>query len=331
MHRVRKELAVLKASAAMLLAVLSVVGLTGAAEAPGPRTELALSATAARATLTRAGTDIIITGSVGDIFLSHGFVGTNKALKQDRSRPTIELAEFDIDFSNIRARIASLRNPSAPAPQAPVVAETQPMPPDLPVAVAAVDPALTTPALDAIDQLAGTGSGAPVPFAMSEKLAYARADLPATVFDGTVSDGKGKKFSEKEVWCMATAIYFEARGEAYRGQVAVAQVVMNRVGHKLYPNTICGVVFQNQHKRNACQFSFACDGIPERVSESKPWDQAMQIAKDVIAGREYIAEVGYSTHYHATYVYPHWAPRMKKNTKIGLHVFYQFKRGWKFG
>ncbi|MBK8085896.1 MAG: cell wall hydrolase [Devosia sp.] len=171
----------------------------------------------------------------------------------------------------------------------------------------------------------------PLPRTMSDKLAYARADLPATVFDGSVTDKKGKKVSDKEVWCMATAIYFEARSESYRGQVAVGQVVMNRVAHRLYPETICGVVFQNQNKRNACQFSFACDGIPERVTEKKAWDQAMATAKDVIAGKEYLTEVGYSTHYHATYVYPHRAPRMKKNTKIGLHVFYQFKRGWKFG
>ena len=130
---------------------------------------------------------------------------------------------------------------------------------------------------------------------------------------------------------MATAIYFEARGESYRGQVAVGQVVMNRVAHKLYPNTICGVVFQNQSKRNACQFSFACDGIPEKVTDTKSWKQAQQIAADVVSGKEYLPEVGYATHYHATYVRPHWAPRMKKLTKIGLHVFYQFKRGWKYG
>jgi spore germination cell wall hydrolase CwlJ-like protein len=108
-------------------------------------------------------------------------------------------------------------------------------------------------------------------------------------------------------------------------------VVMNRVAHPLYPDTICGVVFQNQSKRNACQFSFACDGIPERVTEQKPWVQAQEIAKGVVDGSLYLSEVGYATHYHATYVYPHWAPRMKKVTKIGLHVFYQFKRGWKFG
>ncbi len=331
MHRARRELAVLKASAAMLLAALSLAGLTGAANAPGPLTET-LAAPVERATLLRDGTDIIITGSVGDIFLGKSFVGTNKALKQDRARPQIQLAEFNTGFESIRAKIASLRNPKAPAPSSTGIAETtKTLPGDMPIAVAAVDPALTTPALDAIDQLAGTGSNAPVPFVMSDKLAYARADLPATVFDGSVGGSDGKKYSDKEVWCMATAIYFEARGESYRGQVAVGQVVMNRVHHKLYPDTICGVVYQNQSKRNACQFSFACDGIPERVTEEKAWDQAMQIAKDVISGVEYIADVGYSTHYHATYVYPHWAPRMKKNTKIGMHVFYQFKRGWKFG
>ena len=130
---------------------------------------------------------------------------------------------------------------------------------------------------------------------------------------------------------MATAIYFEARGESYRGQIAVGQVVMNRVAHRLYPDTICGVVYQNQHRRNACQFSFACDGWPERVTEMKAWAQAEEIARDVIAGKAYLTEVGYATHYPATYVRPHWAKRMKKETKIGLHVFYRFKRGWKFG
>ena len=80
--------------------------------------------------------------------------------------------------------------------------------------------------------------------------------------------------SDKELWCLATAIYFEARGESYRGQVAVAQVVLNRVKDHRYPDTICGVVFQNQSRRNSCQFSFACDGIPETINDSKSWAQA---------------------------------------------------------
>ena len=81
----------------------------------------------------------------------------------------------------------------------------------------------------------------------------------------------------------------------------------------------------------SCQFSFACDGIPERVSERKAWEQAEEIAKGVISGELYLTEVGYATHYHATYVRPKWAPRMTKLTKVGHHVFYQFKRGWRFG
>jgi hypothetical protein len=336
MRRARNELAVLKACAGFALAIFAVAGLTGAAHAPDGGSLSAYEASLTRPTLSRSGTDVIITGSIDNIFLSQSFVGANRALKQDRARPVVELAELTASFADIRARIAAARNPQAVTPD-PVQTAKLDAPADgktigpMPVAVAALNPAWTTPALDAIEGLAGTGSDVPMPHTMSQKLAYARADLPATVFDGSVLNQQGKKVSDKEVWCMATAIYFESRGESYRGQVAVGQVVMNRVAHKLYPDTICGVVFQNQNKRNACQFSFACDGIPETVNDQKSWKQAMAIAKDVISGKEYLADVGYSTHYHATYVYPHWAPRMKKNVKIGMHVFYQFKRGWKFG
>jgi hypothetical protein len=332
-HRARKEFAALKACAGIALATFAIAGLTGAAHAPDGGSSSAYEASPTRPSLSRSGTDVIITGSIDNIFLSQSFVGANRALKQDRARPVVELAEVTASFAGIRAQIAAARGLAPEKVQtakADAPAETKTIGP-MPVAVASLNPAWTTPALDAIDGLAGTGSDVPMPHTMSEKLAYARADLPATVFDGSVMDKQGKKVSDKEVWCMATAIYFESRGESYRGQVAVGQVVMNRVYHKLYPDTICGVVFQNQSKRNACQFSFACDGIPERINDDKSWKQAMAIAKDVISGKEYLAEVGYSTHYHATYVYPHWAPRMKKNTKIGMHVFYQFKRGWKFG
>ncbi len=333
--RASRQLAGLRYSLGLTMAFAALVGLTGAAHAPAGDTALTLVAAAPAATLERSGDALLITGSVGDIFFSDGFVGTNKADKQDRARPVVDVAEIAESFDSIRARIAALRTPKpAAAPEstavaavtalaAPATAEAGPT-----VSVAALSPELASEALDAIDQLA---SDVPVPRSMPQTLAYARADLPATVFDGSISDKKGKRYSEKELWCMATGIYFEARGESYRGQIAVAQVVMNRVAHKLYPETICGVVFQNQHKRNACQFSFACDGIPEVINDQKSWKQAMKIAQDVVAGHEYLSEVGASTHYHATYVYPHWAPRMNKVTKIGLHIFYEFKRGWKFG
>ena len=339
LHRARKELAVLKACAGFALAAFAIAGLTGAAQAPDLGSRAAYEASLTKPTITRKGSDVVITGSIDNIFLSDSFVGANRALKQDRARPEVELTELTSSFEGIRAQIAATRKDMTPSGTVPAVATAaivpvvakmpSSTPPTMPVAPASVDTELTTPALDAIEGLAG--SGVPTPRTMSQKLAYARADVPGVVLDGPLTDKKGKKVSDKELWCMATAIYFEARGETYRGQIAVGQVVLNRVAHKLYPNTICGVVFQNQNKRNACQFSFACDGIPEKVTEQKAWDQAMKIAKDVISGKEYIADVGHSTHYHATYVYPHWAPKMKKNTKIGLHVFYQFKRGWNFG
>src|SRR5690606_37674176 len=160
---------------------------------------------------------------------------------------------------------------------------------------------VSSEALSAIDDAAF--GGAPLPALQSQQLSYARADTPKTLFDGIVRDKYGKTVPDRELACLAEAIYFEARGESYRGEVAVGQVVMNRMQHRLYPATICGVVYQNQHKRNACQFSFACDGMPERVNEQKAWDQAEEIAEGVVSGKLYLTEVGYATHYHATYVY----------------------------
>ena len=153
------------------------------------------------------------------------------------------------------------------------VGSIAPIPEDEPkISVASIDPSmlLSSPALGAIDDAAVGDSDAPMPTIASEQLAYARANAPETDFS-VVRDTSGKAVSEKELWCLATAIYFEARGESYRGQVAVAQVVLNRVKHKLYPDTICGVVFQNQNRRNSCQFSFACDGRPERITDDKSW------------------------------------------------------------
>ena len=310
--------------------VFSYVTLTTGAVGPAFGSIAEVAATS-RAGLSRAGDDVIITGSVDHMFLTGSFAGPNRAEKQDRARPLPDVMSVASSFDNIRARLAALRAPKDATTLAPGPAAAYPGRPDAPVVVASLAPDLASPALDAIDSVATPGSGAPMPRTLSQQTAYARADAPITVFDGTVKGKDGKKVSAKELNCMATAIYFESRGESYRGQVAVGQVVMNRVGHKLYPSTICSVVFQNQYKRNACQFSFACDGIPERVYDKKAWAQAEAIAKGVVAGDLYLTEVGYATHYHATYVYPHWAPRMKKVTKIGLHVFYHFKRGWKFG
>jgi len=131
----------------------------------------------------------------------------------------------------------------------------------------------------------------------------------------------------REKRCLAEAIYFEARSEPEEGQAAVAQVILNRVSSGLYPTTICGVVYQNRHHYHACQFSFACEGRSLRVSETDAWQTAVRIAEEVTDGRTYVSDVGGATHYHANYVRPRWASRLKKMDTIGHHIFYALRPG----
>jgi hypothetical protein len=144
---------------------------------------------------------------------------------------------------------------------------------------------------------------------------WVRNPLPASVF------------SAKEQKCLAQGVYFEARSEPEEGQAAVAQVILNRVRNPAYPNTICGVVFQNQKLRNSCQFSFACDGKPERVTEQAAWKEAEQIALGVTNGKIWIDEVGDSTHYYADYVRPRWSRKMIKKDNLGQHIFFRTRKG----
>jgi spore germination cell wall hydrolase CwlJ-like protein len=132
--------------------------------------------------------------------------------------------------------------------------------------------------------------------------------------------GKAREKAEK---CLANAVYFEARAEPVRGQIAVAQVVMNRVFSGYYPNDVCGVVYQNANRHLGCQFTFACDGIPDVVNEPDAWVRARQIASDTLDGKLWLPEIGKATHYHAYWVRPSWVHEMIKLNKIGVHTFYR--------
>ncbi|MBY5784116.1 cell wall hydrolase [Rhizobium leguminosarum] len=134
-------------------------------------------------------------------------------------------------------------------------------------------------------------------------------------------------FSAQEQQCLASGIYFEARGESVKGQAAVAQVILNRVRNPSYPKTICGVVYQNEDWRNRCQFSFACDSIKDRVNSEYHWRVARDVAMAVTSGKIWLPQVGSATHYHAVYVRPRWAKTMEKVGRIGLHVFYRTHGG----
>jgi spore germination cell wall hydrolase CwlJ-like protein len=137
-------------------------------------------------------------------------------------------------------------------------------------------------------------------------------------------DEKSRARSEK---CLAEAIYFEARGEAVRGQIAVAQVVLNRAFSGKYPETVCGVVYQNKHRHLACQFTFACDNNKDVIREPDMWERARKIAKATLDGQLWLPEVDKSTHYHAYWVRPSWVNEMKKMHKTGVHTFYR-PRAW---
>lgn len=141
----------------------------------------------------------------------------------------------------------------------------------------------------------------------------------ATIFGGFSET----EFRNKELHCMATAIYFESRGEPARGQMAVGQVIMNRVRSPFYPKTICGVVYQGSFNRTGCQFSFTCDGVADRATSKEQWANSMTVAQQVIARKVWVDEVGSATHYHATYVNPKWKTLVKRVAQIGVHIFYK--------
>lgn len=124
--------------------------------------------------------------------------------------------------------------------------------------------------------------------------------------------------------CMTLALYYEAANEPTDGQRAVAQVILNRVAHPSYPNSVCGVVFQGSERRTGCQFSFTCDGSLNRKPAQATWNRARGIAAAALAGYVY-RPVGFATHYHATYVLPYWASSLSNVGTIGLHTFYKWR------
>ena len=141
--------------------------------------------------------------------------------------------------------------------------------------------------------------------------------------------------------CLAKAIYFEARSEARSGQLAVAQVILNRVRSGVYPDTICGVIYQNAEKRHKCQFSFACDGQRDEPANANAWENSTNLAGRILCvskcaskfdGHSPLgnlsASIQRATHYHADYAAPSWRKRLKHVGNIGVHIFYESKRVW---
>ena len=149
---------------------------------------------------------------------------------------------------------------------------------------------------------------------------FARDVFPAAPF---VLNARSSTERERAVHCLTNAIYYEAALEPLDGQRAVAQVVLNRVRDPNFPKSICGVVYQGWDKLTGCQFSFTCDGSQIRAPVAAIWNQNRKVAEAALKGYV-MGAIGMSTHYHADYISPYWAPTLVKVSQIGQHIFYRW-------
>ncbi len=143
--------------------------------------------------------------------------------------------------------------------------------------------------------------------------------LPAKPF--VFKGGPGDR--DAAVMCLTQAVYYEAGFEPMEGAQAVAQVVLNRVRHPIFPKSVCGVVYQGAELKTGCQFSFTCDGSLGKTPAPAAWARAKAVAEKALGG--YVAKsVGEATHYHTNWVLPWWAPTVTKIGQVGTQIFYRW-------
>lgn len=151
--------------------------------------------------------------------------------------------------------------------------------------------------------------------------------LSAYVETGYQPMAKRVELANAERDCLAQAIYHEARGESEVGQMAVANVIVNRARSGKFPATLCGVIYQNADKGyHRCQFTFACDGRTDAPGERRAWARSADLAKSVYVefalGEPVGAVPGSALYYHTTNVNPSWSNTYNTVAQIGSHIFY---------
>ena len=189
------------------------------------------------------------------------------------------------------------------------------------------DPGVTHPM--AFDILKGFEQGAPSPHEdlVPKPLQAANQGAPVSaepvlsarpfVFHGGAGDRAAA------ITCLTQAVYYEAGFEPIEGAQAVAQVVLNRVRHPIFPKSVCGVVYQGAQLKTGCQFSFTCDGSLAKTPAAGAWARARAVAEKALGG--YVAKtVGEATHYHTNYVLPWWAPTVTRIAAVGTQIFYRW-------
>lgn len=140
----------------------------------------------------------------------------------------------------------------------------------------------------------------------------------------------------KDIECLAMNVYHESRSDNLAGQFAVADVVLNRVRDRRWPNTICDVVYQGpvsnwwltEHDKKVpvkhkCQFSWYCDGKDDVPRDNQAWQKSLTVAHQIYHTDLYRGITEGATHYHATYVNPSWNRRYQMIGRIGAHLFYR--------
>jgi spore germination cell wall hydrolase CwlJ-like protein len=128
--------------------------------------------------------------------------------------------------------------------------------------------------------------------------------------------------TQRETKCLAEAVYYEARGESLAGQMAVAEVIVNRTRSGDYPSTMCGVVYQGSTRSTGCQFTFTCDGSLYKEPRGASWARSEMIAAQVMMGMARPI-THRATHYHTNEINPYWSASLVETTRIGSHVFYR--------
>jgi Cell Wall Hydrolase len=228
-----------------------------------------------------------------------GYRGHSLTIPLDPPRPIAATQTRDLQLpENI---LPAAFNPGDPSIYAPV---------PLPEPIISAMPVSPTPSAFPM------GPGVPVaPFVMPSRYSTGLSALPYAYSSGSSID------SMRAAMCLTSAIYYEAASESDDGQRAVAQVVLNRVRHPAWPNTVCGVVYQGSD-RPGCQFSFACDGSMARRPVAAAWARAARHARAALAGFTF-APVGLSTFYHTPAVNPSWNKRLIVSNMIGNHIFYR--------
>jgi spore germination cell wall hydrolase CwlJ-like protein len=148
----------------------------------------------------------------------------------------------------------------------------------------------------------------------------ARAETISTI-EAQAVDPIGGEPTEGAATCLARTLYWEAKGEGDAGMHAVANVVMNRLRHKGFPKTICGVVKQG-HEQGACQFSWWCDGQPDTAEEPESYTHAKEIGRQAL-NQQLDDRTNGALYYHRRDATPSWAREYIRTAEVGGHVFYK--------